>query len=463
MTQYSNGEHALTDAALNMAGKGFAIVPIHNFINGRCSCRLQHGCHAAGKHPRQAGWQHKHSTDRDQLVRWWRTWPLANVGIVTGPPSGIFVLDFDVKNGGLDTLAQLEAQYPEMRDTFRVRTGGGGWHLYFQMPETGHVRNRIGALPGVDVRGDNGMVLAAGSAHASGGVYRVETDQLVIRLPGDLERFFIHGHKRGHKQDRRCSLLEPENAKNATKIAETAVIVQGYRHTVQIQLADLTLEQRDDIASAMRLSTPDAAGQRNRRTFDFARRLQALTGFEQRTTDPNTLRGIVKVFQGAMMAAAAGQGFAIRGTFADTFQDFRNAWPRITTPGGSAMSVVIGACLDSINNLPSAVADCLNTLGYDDDSDTAALVLLLWFLDQQWCSSFPLSSRIGAMALAELGTSSACNFQWVSRRLLLLAADGVIECTHASKPGQRGVASEYAWRWGITDADCKHAQATASE
>ena len=461
--QYSNGDHALTDAALDMARRGFAVVPIHNYTDGRCSCRLQHRCRAAGKHPRQADWIGKHSTDRNQLVRWWRQWPRANVGIVTGTPSGVFVLDFDVKSGGLDTLSQLETQYPEMRDTFRVRTGGGGWHLYFRMPETGHVRNRIGAMSGVDVRGDNGMVLAAGSAHASGGFYRIETDNPVMLLPGALDSFFIHGHKRGHKQDKRCCVLEPEKPKNATKIAETATTGQAFQHAVQIQWADLTLEQRDGIGSAITLSMPDAAGQRNRRTFDFARRLQALTGFEQRTTDPNTLRGIVKVFQGAMMSAATGQGFGIRGTFADTFQDFRNAWPRITTPGGSAMSYVIGACLDTINDLPREVADCLRDLGYDDDNDTVTLVLLLWFLGQQWHSSFPLSSRIGATAMAELGASSACNFQWVSRRLLLLATDGVIECTRQSKPGQRGVASEYAWRWGLTDADCRHAQATASE
>jgi hypothetical protein len=57
-----------------------------------------------------------------------------------------------------------------------VRTGAGGWHLLFGHPEE-PVRNsagtRLGA--GIDVRGDGGYVIAPPSRHASGNVYRWNT------------------------------------------------------------------------------------------------------------------------------------------------------------------------------------------------------------------------------------------------------------------------------------------------
>ncbi len=93
-------------------------------------------------------------------------WPdESNVGIVTGGVSGILVVDFDPKNGG-DADAWLR-EYPT---PCVVDTGSGGVHAYYRYADG--VGNCAGLLPGVDVRGEGGYVVAPPSVHPSGGTYR---------------------------------------------------------------------------------------------------------------------------------------------------------------------------------------------------------------------------------------------------------------------------------------------------
>ncbi|MHB2025092.1 MAG: phage/plasmid primase, P4 family [Elusimicrobiota bacterium] len=84
-----------------------------------------------------------------------------NIGIATGEASGGVVLDIDVKNGakGRESLGELRGLPP----TLTVSTPSGGWHLYFRYPEGG-LRSKNGILPGIDLKGDGGYVLAAGSS-----------------------------------------------------------------------------------------------------------------------------------------------------------------------------------------------------------------------------------------------------------------------------------------------------------
>lgn len=94
-----------------------------------------------------------------------------NVGILCGKPSGIVVVDVDVKGEGLATWEALEKKYGPTK-TFRVRTGGGGLHLYFKYCP---LRTTVGLLydgkkVGIDVRSDRSQVVGPGSIHPSTGV-----------------------------------------------------------------------------------------------------------------------------------------------------------------------------------------------------------------------------------------------------------------------------------------------------
>lgn len=173
------------DAALRLARQGFAVLPCHCPGAGGCSCR-QPGCGSPGKHPRTRRGLHDATSDPAQIRRWWKQWPTANVGIRTGAVSGLVVVDIDPQHGGLDTMRSLVADGAIPRG-LRVRTGSGGWHLYFAHPG-GHVRNSAGTAlgPGVDVRGDGGYVIAPPSRHISGATYQWAGSWELPDLPDHL-------------------------------------------------------------------------------------------------------------------------------------------------------------------------------------------------------------------------------------------------------------------------------------
>jgi hypothetical protein len=117
-----------------------------------------------------------------ELHGWFGRWLEANVAIVTGAVSGLVVLDIDPGHGGEDSLATIEERHGALPVTIEAETGGGGRHLYFSHPG-GEVRNRAGMAPGLDLRGDGGMIIAPPSIHPSGNPYRWREG----RSPGEVE------------------------------------------------------------------------------------------------------------------------------------------------------------------------------------------------------------------------------------------------------------------------------------
>jgi hypothetical protein len=110
------------------------------------------------------------TTDRAQVERWWRRAPQANIGIATGPPSGLLVVDLDGREG-LGSWARLEARYG-VAMTLEASTGGGGVHLIYGYPEGVDLGNSAGRLgEGIDTRGRGGYILVAPSVHPSGRRY----------------------------------------------------------------------------------------------------------------------------------------------------------------------------------------------------------------------------------------------------------------------------------------------------
>lgn len=104
------------------------------------------------------------------IDEWFRRWPDANIGVVTGEISNLIVLDIDPKHGGDVTLERLEHRFGPLSATVEAVTGGGGRHLYFAHPG-GFTRNRAGLAQGIDLRGDGGYIVAPPSIHPSGHRY----------------------------------------------------------------------------------------------------------------------------------------------------------------------------------------------------------------------------------------------------------------------------------------------------
>lgn len=99
-----------------------------------------------------------------EINTWWSEWPTAMVALLTGKISGVTVVDFDMKTGGLETLKTLR-----MPPTLTVETPGGGLHYYYQY--NAELYTRAGFMQGVDIRNDGGYAVAAHSKRSDGKEY----------------------------------------------------------------------------------------------------------------------------------------------------------------------------------------------------------------------------------------------------------------------------------------------------
>lgn len=174
----------LLAAALRYAALAWPVLPLHTPTpDGGCSCRPP-SCDAIGKHPRLRRGLHDASLDPDQLRSWWRRWPAANVGVVTGAASGLVAVDVDGPAGAA-SIARLQLDHGPLPATRRQVTARGE-HLLFAHPGW-QLPNSSGLLgAGVDVRGDGGLLVAAPSLHATGHRYRWFADpdrQAVAAMP----------------------------------------------------------------------------------------------------------------------------------------------------------------------------------------------------------------------------------------------------------------------------------------
>ena len=138
--------------ALHYCERGFSVIPI---IPGQKKPLIK--------------WEQYQTqrADRDQIQKWWKQYPNANIGIVTGEVSDLFVVDIDTEEGqnnlleyGFDTIVNPT-----------VKTPRGGQHIYFKYPKGQEITIGAGVIKGTDFRGNRGYVLAPPSVNGNGNSY----------------------------------------------------------------------------------------------------------------------------------------------------------------------------------------------------------------------------------------------------------------------------------------------------
>lgn len=100
----------------------------------------------------------------DRIVEYLTRNPECNLGIIAGEISGVSIIDIDVGSDGTDlgAIAVFIAKYPT---PLCVRTGKGGYHLYYRYR---NVKNAVRVKhPGIlmDVRSQGGYVVCPPSIH----------------------------------------------------------------------------------------------------------------------------------------------------------------------------------------------------------------------------------------------------------------------------------------------------------
>lgn len=115
------------------------------------------------------------TSNKDIIDILWTKYPNANIGIATG--EGLTVIDVDtLQHGGengSESLKNYEITNGLLNDTFTVQTPTGGKHIYYVT--NNECKNVTGLLPGVDIRGTGGYVVAPGSI-INGKEYKIVKD-----------------------------------------------------------------------------------------------------------------------------------------------------------------------------------------------------------------------------------------------------------------------------------------------
>lgn len=151
--------------ARNLRARGLSVIPLDHPDETTQADNPE----GIGKVPVVAWKEFQRTPPTDaQLVRWFGNGHKRNIGIPTGPVSGVVVVDADSVEG----LAWMRANLPPT--SMRTRTAKGE-HWYYKHPGI-PVSNKARIHTGnpavkIDIRADGGQAVAPGSKHASGVLY----------------------------------------------------------------------------------------------------------------------------------------------------------------------------------------------------------------------------------------------------------------------------------------------------
>lgn len=163
----------MISAALEYGALGWRVLPLWTVaLDGlelACTCPKGAGCASPGKHPRLLHGVLEASAEAATITAWWERWPDANIGIATGPESGIYVVDLD----GPDAIeAWTGLGIPA---GWQARTGNGMHLVYALQTVLPNTHWKLGR--GIDTRGAGGYIVAPPSLHRTGRRYRwIERD-----------------------------------------------------------------------------------------------------------------------------------------------------------------------------------------------------------------------------------------------------------------------------------------------
>lgn len=167
----------------NYLDAGWYIFPLHPVINNICGCGNEK-CEARHKHPIMSNWQLVTKWDDAQIAHWTgedgirdRNAFLDGFG-VNLPAMHLLVGDVDARNGGVESLAALNADLSidlVEQAGFVVKTGSGNGslHIYMWVPKEWHgaaLHSSLKKYKGIDFK-SSGFVVGCGSMHLSGDRY----------------------------------------------------------------------------------------------------------------------------------------------------------------------------------------------------------------------------------------------------------------------------------------------------
>lgn len=208
------------EAALDYAERGIPVLPCCWIVNGACSCGNL-GCSSPGKHQLNTHGLTKATIDAEQIKRWWRQWPNANIGGRMGEASKLVAVDVDPRNGGgrsFDYLQDMLGELPEQAPL--AQTGGGGRHAFLAYP-AGGLAKKQGLLDGIDVQAEGSYVLLEPSRTVGDYKFLVPLNEDAPPLPEAWLNYIRAGKKKEETaEDKPNENKIPQGRRNAWLTSE---------------------------------------------------------------------------------------------------------------------------------------------------------------------------------------------------------------------------------------------------
>lgn len=140
-----------------------------------------------GKEPNVGKGGFKRATANvDQITQWWSKTPGLGIGLWPGP-SGLLVLDIDIKDGkqGYKQWQALQDRLEQvLPPTLKQHSPSGGWHLFFRLPPDVQIScSKIAGCEDIDIRAHGGYVCLEGTKTHAGGYSFEDWDALADGPP----------------------------------------------------------------------------------------------------------------------------------------------------------------------------------------------------------------------------------------------------------------------------------------
>lgn len=148
---------ALGYAALALAGKGYAVFPLH----------------PRAKEPLPIDGFLSATTDAAKIERWWTSYHDANIGIALAQ-SGLLIIGPD------NEVCHARFKGYGLPDTYTVKSGNGR-HYYYRLPDGWPITRRCVSQQ-YDIL-SNGYIVGAGSIHPNGSTYTALNDLPLADAP----------------------------------------------------------------------------------------------------------------------------------------------------------------------------------------------------------------------------------------------------------------------------------------
>ncbi len=232
---------ATIETALDLVKQQLAVFPCHTIRAGKCTCGKS-DCGSPGKHPRTPNGFKDASTDPAIVAEMFGKYGDSNIGIATGPISGVWVLDTEAS--GLVSLSHLEGKHGALPATVSANSGGGGCHHFFRYNGREITNKSKIQDKAIDVRGLGGYVVCPPSRHISGRAYSWQNAPGAIPIADAPEWLldFVTGAKK-------ASPLVVEVKIAPDDLATAPGVGKGQRHGTALRLIGSAIGRGVDLVT----------------------------------------------------------------------------------------------------------------------------------------------------------------------------------------------------------------------